>query len=166
VGEHILISRRVSKNEPSNPAKKQGLTEGDASLHSSLWNQAGMRNAYEQRWNNKTESREWTCHADIKQSPFVLEVGFDSDESAQRSRNGNGNRDEVWRRAADAIVTAGEKVAEFVGQQDSQKRDRERQPIQQDRWMGCGESSGRRETSIGPHVKKARKGHAEQSCQE
>ena len=88
-----------------------------------------MNNAVDERGNSYEEAHEWSGGANVKERASVANRGTDEDEGAERADQ-RGERNEERIAGMNVVVAAGEKMAEFVGEQDGQER------------QGEGESGG------------------------
>lgn len=96
-------------------------------------NELGMEDAVEESGNGEDETDEWAGSAHVKQGAVCEDGGANQDESAEGAvQVGEGNEKRVG--GANMVVTAGEKMAEFMGEENEEKSKCERET--------CGEAEG------------------------
>lgn len=104
-------------------------------------NEFGMEDAVEESGNGEDETDERAGSADIKQGAVSEDGGADQDESAERAVQ-IGERNEKGIGSANMVVAAGEKMAEFVGEENKEKSKCEREACGEAQWVLVEESKG------------------------
>src|SRR5260370_38181106 len=86
-------------------------------------NKLGMQDAIDKSGNSEDETDERAGSADIKQGAIRADGRADQDEGAERAGQvGEGNEKRGGR--ANMMIAAGKEIAEVVGEEDGEKRER------------------------------------------
>jgi len=89
-------------------------------------NELGMEDAVEEGGNGEDEAGKRAGSADIKQGTFGEDGGANQDEGAEGAvQVGKGNEKRIG--GANMVITAGEEMAEFMGEENEEKSKCERE---------------------------------------
>ena len=90
-------------------------------------NHLGKCEADGERGYDENKAREGSRDANIEENALVVDGGADADECSQRARYRGRGRKKERQRGIDAVIDAGEVVAEFMGHEDGEEREGKRQ---------------------------------------
>ena len=113
--------------DPGDELEDERLTEDHVATRRQLRDRPREGDAGDEHGQRDDEPGQGPRRADVEQLPLGGDRGADADERSQRP-DAEGDGQEVGERGVEAIRPAGEVVAELVGEQDEEQRQREGQP--------------------------------------
>src|SRR5579862_6143873 len=108
----------------------QRLPEDDRSVQVGVRHAPRINNRNRQRRNREQESDHRARKANVKQRLAIVDWRTNTDKRPKRPDQ-RGRRKKVRIAGGDSVIAAGEKMSQFVGQQDTDQREGERGPGQQ-----------------------------------
>ena len=113
-----------AEKQPRQPLQEEGIAQQHAPVGVGVGNVVRAIEAEDQHRQGHDEAGQGSRDAHVEQRATMGERALDPDERAQRSDQA-GERNEEGERRLDAVVEAGEVVAELVGEHDAQHPDDE-----------------------------------------
>ena len=121
-GVRAMMKNRREEMEDERRAKDDLVFGGDGEAGDKL----GVDDTVHERWNGDQEPDERAGRANVKERARGANGRTNEDEGAERAdQRREGNEERIA--GMNVVVAAGEKMAEFVSEQNGQERQRERQ---------------------------------------